>query len=133
MLKFVYIAIGGAMGSVLRYLVSGWVYRVTSETFPWGTLAVNIAGCFVIGFLWALAERVVFSAGARAFVFTGVLGGFTTFSTFGLETFNLLRDGEAGYGLGNVVGSTVAGIAAVFAGFAACRLLLGIISAGEAT
>jgi len=88
--------IGGFAGSALRYVVTGFVQNFSgSIRFPFGTLAVNLAGCFLIGFLSQLAEtRGFFSADARTLIFIGVLGGFTTFSAFGNETINLWRDGE---------------------------------------
>nr|HPQ66639.1 CrcB family protein [bacterium] len=82
------VGLGGFVGSVLRYSVSGWVQRLAPEgSFPLGTLAVNVTGCLVLGFLGGLAENLeVFAPGTRVFVFLGVLGGFTTFSSFGYET-----------------------------------------------
>jgi CrcB protein len=88
-----------------------------SISFPYGTLVVNLAGCFIIGFLSYLADaRGVFDADARAFVFVGILGGFTTFSTFGNETMNLFRDGENGFALLNVGLSVVVGLVLVWLG-----------------
>lgn len=90
--------------------------------FPWGTLAVNIGGCFVIGLLFGLGEtRQLFSPQARLFLLVGVLGGFTTFSTFGLESFNLLRDGEAARALANVALHIIVGLGAVWAGILCSR------------
>ena len=96
MYRIFLVGIGGFVGSVLRYLASGYVQNLSGSVgFPYGTLFVNLAGCFVIGFLSYLADmRGVFTAETRALVFVGVLGGFTTFSTFGNESMNLLRDGE---------------------------------------
>ncbi len=98
-----------------RYLVAGWVQTVTkSGGFPFGTLVVNLAGCLVIGFLAQLAEtRGVFSPEARALVFVGVLGGFTTFSSFGNETLNLARSGAMGGALANIGLNVVIGLFAV--------------------
>jgi CrcB protein len=102
--KLLYVGLGGFAGSVLRYLASGYVQGLSGSVgFPYGTLAVNLTGCFIIGFLSHLADaRGVFSADTRAFVFIGVLGGFTTFSTFGNETMNLFRDGENSFALFNI-------------------------------
>ncbi len=130
MVKLLYIAAGGALGSVLRYMVSGWTYRFAGEVFPLGTLVVNVLGCFVIGFLWALSEHVSFPPNARVFVFTGVLGGFTTFSTFGLESFLLLRNGGVAAMAANVLASNVLGIAAVFFGFMLGRLCTNPVGTG---
>ena len=94
--KLILVGSGGFAGSVLRYLFSGYVQNATGSIgFPYGTLAVNLVGCFAIGVLAQLADgRGLFSADTRAFVFIGILGGFTTFSTFGNETMNLIRDRE---------------------------------------
>ncbi len=112
------IGVGGFIGSVLRYWVGGYLQQVTkSVAFPYGTLAVNLIGCFVIGFLSQLADtRGVFTAESRAFVFIGVLGGFTTFSTFGNESMNLLRDGENISALVNVGAHIAFGLGAVWSG-----------------
>ncbi len=94
--KLLLAGIGGFIGSSLRYAVSGYVQLWSRSTgFPYGTLAVNLIGCFAIGFLSQLAEsRGLFTAETRTLIFIGVLGGFTTFSAFGNETINLWRQGE---------------------------------------
>ncbi len=124
MQKFLLVGLGGALGSMLRYGAGGLVGRFKAGwTFPLETLLINVAGCLVIGLLAGLAEsRGVFSGTTRAFLFVGLLGGFTTFSTFGYETFQLLRDGQwqsAGVSAGLQV---VLGIGAVWAGSALARL-----------
>ncbi len=118
MLNILFVGLGGALGSIGRYLISGWVQTVTkSIQFPYGTLAVNLFGCFVIGFLAQLAEtRGVFTSESRLFVFVGILGGFTTFSSFGNETFNLARDGEIWNSLMNIGANVVIGLFAVWLG-----------------
>jgi CrcB protein len=112
------VGIGGFIGSVLRYVLSGLVQEMTKrDDFPVGTLAVNVLGCFVIGLLSQLAEaRGAFSPETRAFVFIGILGGFTTFSSFGNETMNLWRDGEAFLAFVNVASQLVLGLGAVWLG-----------------
>ncbi|MBI5649661.1 MAG: fluoride efflux transporter CrcB [Chloroflexi bacterium] len=112
------VGIGGFIGSILRYLVSGWAQQISrSVEFPYGTLAVNLIGCFIIGALAQLADaRGIFSSEARAFVFIGILGGFTTFSSFGNETMNLLRDGESLRAFANVSAHIVLGLGAVWLG-----------------
>lgn len=116
--NIILVGTGGFVGSVARYLMGGWVYRlVKAPLLPYGTLAVNFLGCLVIGFLGGLSEsRQVFSAETRLFLFIGVLGGFTTFSTFGFETFSLARDGEFLAASGNVVAQVVFGLGAVWLG-----------------
>ena len=109
--------IGGFIGSSLRYGMTGFVQQWSrSIGFPYGTLAVNLIGCFLIGFLSQLAEsRGVFTADSRAFVFIGILGGFTTFSAFGNETMDLWRDGESTFALANVAAHVILGLGAVWA------------------
>lgn len=123
--KLLLIGAGGAAGALLRYALSGVAYRLLGETFPWGTLIVNVIGCFLIGLLWAVAERAPFPPGIHLLVFTGVLGAFTTFSTYGIETFDLLRDGQIVLGLANFLASNVIGLGAVILGFIIARALFG--------
>ena len=93
--KLLVVGLGGFAGAILRYLVGGWVQGAFSRPWPFGTFAVNIAGCFAIGLVWGLVEnRDLFNPAIRLFILTGVLGGFTTFSTFSLETYNLVRQGD---------------------------------------
>jgi CrcB protein len=112
------VALGGALGSVSRYLLGTWIQSTSkSIDFPFGTLTVNLLGCFVIGLLSQLAEaRGAFTPETRALVFFGVLGGFTTFSSFGNDTINLLRDGETLNALVNVGANVVLGLALVWLG-----------------
>ena len=119
------VGLGGFIGSVGRYGLSGLVHRVVpSLTFPVGTLVVNVFGGFVIGVLGGMVEtRQVLSSHARLFLFLGVLGGFTTFSTFGYETVSLLRDSEHLKALANVVLHIVVGLGAVIVGFGLSRLM----------
>lgn len=108
--------IGGFLGSALRYAVTGFVQNWTgSIRFPYGTLAVNLVGCILIGFLSQLAEtRGVFTAEARTLIFIGLLGGFTTFSAFGNETMNMWRDGDNALALANVAAHVVLCLGAVW-------------------
>jgi fluoride exporter len=114
----IFIALGGALGSVLRYLLAAWTQSISrSIDFPYGTLAVNLIGCFAIGFLSQLAEvRGAFTPESRTLVFIGILGGFTTFSSFGNETMNLLRDGETINALANVGANVILGLFLVWLG-----------------
>ena len=118
LLSVIYVALGGALGSVSRYLLGTWTQSISkSIDFPYGTLTVNLIGCFIIGFLSQLAEaRGVFTSEARAFIFIGILGGFTTFSSFGNDTINLLRDGETFNALANVGANVILGLLLVWLG-----------------
>jgi CrcB protein len=115
---------GGALGSIVRYLVGGWVGRLKAGwTFPIETLLINVSGCLVIGFLAGLSEsRGVFTGATRAFLFIGVLGGYTTFSTFGYETFQLLRGAQWPAAAASVALQVGLGIAGVWAGHTLARL-----------
>ena len=118
MIKLLLIGVGGFFGSVARYLASGLAQDISrSATFPWGTLAVNVTGCLLIGVVAQLAEsRGFLGDGGRTLVMVGFLGGFTTFSTFGNETFILLRDGQPLLSFGNAAGHLAACLAAVWIG-----------------
>lgn len=120
MKQMLLVALGGAIGSVARFKLSGWVLHQTPNwRFPTGTLAVNLIGCLIAGLLAGMAvKQDVFTPEARVFLFTGILGGFTTFSAFGLETLLLLKRGETGVALANVVVSIVAGLAVAWLGYA---------------
>lgn len=110
---------GGFIGAVLRYGLSGLVQgRAPLSTFPWGTIAVNLLGCFLIGVIAGLVEsRQLFSPEIRIFALIGVLGGFTTFSTFGFESFALLRDAEFLRAFAYVGIHVFAGLALVWSGY----------------
>lgn len=125
-MKFLAIAAGGGLGALLRYSLSGFVQRLTDDAFPVGTLAVNLTGCLVIGFLGALFSGPAFVRDEwRFFLLVGLLGGFTTFSTFGFETMALMEDGEwARAGL-NLVLSNGLGLAAVWLGYRVAGVLQG--------
>lgn len=115
---------GGFVGSVLRYLISGWVFRLLDKPwFPLGTLAVNLAGCLAIGFLGGIAEqRRIFDPEIRLFVFVGILGGFTTFSTFAYETASLAHDARLTAALLNIALQVVVGLLAVWFGGLMARI-----------
>ena len=119
----VLIAVGGALGSVARYLVDGWVLDRVGGTFPFGTVVVNLSGAFVLGLLSALTiDRSILPADIRAPVMIGFLGAYTTFSTLMLESWRLVESGEVVAGTVNVVGSAALGILAVLAGLTVGRL-----------
>ena len=113
------VATGGAIGSVARWRLSGWVlHQAVDWRFPIGTFVVNVLGCLIVGGLAALAVKEdFFSSDQRLLIFTGVMGGFTTFSAFGLETFYLLRRGEYLIAGSNMVLSVAVGMAALLAGY----------------
>lgn len=119
LISILLVALGGAIGAVSRYCMAGLILRHAAGCrFPVGTFVVNLAGCFLAGLLSGLAARYgFFSAEARVFLFTGLLGGFTTFSAFGLETFHLLRQHEILLAAGYVLGSVLFGLLFVCLGF----------------
>jgi CrcB protein len=113
------VALGGALGSVLRWMISGLVQRAAASGFPWGTMVVNAAGSLLIGLVGAVAlERALVSPATRLLLIPGLLGGFTTFSAYSYETMALLRDGQWGAAAGYALGSVAIGLAAAAAGFA---------------
>jgi len=118
LLNIFIVGLGGFIGSALRYLVGGWAQSLSkSLDFPYGTLAVNLIGCFVIGFLGELAEaRGIFTSETRLLVFIGLLGGFTTFSSFGNDTLNLARSGQMVNALTNVAVNVIFGLLLVWLG-----------------
>ncbi|ARQ10302.1 camphor resistance protein CrcB [Rhizobium etli] len=122
MIQALLVAVGGAIGSVLRYFVGQWALRLMGPAFPWGTLAVNVVGCFVIGVFAELVTRK-FNASAelRLLLITGFLGGFTTFSAFSLDAISLFERGEAVAGGIYIAASVGLSMAAVFAGLAIMR------------
>jgi CrcB protein len=110
-MKWVNLAIGGAAGTFARYILDGFIYQIFGSSFPYGTLVINLLGCFGIGFLsMAAEEKFLLSPEARLLLMVGFLGAFTTFSTFMLETANLLKDGENVKAMFNVFASVAAGV-----------------------
>ncbi len=127
-MTYVWIAIGSAVGGMARYWCSRAVAIAAGETFPWGTLTVNVLGSFVIGFLAALAgpdSRVVLRPDSRNLLMVGVCGGFTTFSSFSLQTLELLRNRDVAEAFGNIFLSVSACMAAVALGYIAGMMLFG--------
>lgn len=121
MMKLVYIAAGGAIGAVARYAVGGVALRLMGEGFAWGTLCVNLVGALLIGVLAGIADVTTMSPNARVFAMIGLLGAFTTFSTFSLETVAMLRDRQYVLAGTNLAVSCILGVAAVFLGLFAVR------------
>ena len=118
------IAAGGALGSVLRYGLSTWVHGLAGREFPYGTLAVNVLGCLAMGFLFVLlVERMGEGAVWRAGLLIGVLGGFTTFSSFSIETFNLIEQGALVKAAGNMAASLFLCVGATWLGVILARQL----------
>jgi CrcB protein len=126
MAMYLWVAVGGALGTTARYWLSGVVARLVGETFPWGTLVINVTGSFIIGFFAILTGpdgRLYVGSVARQFVLIGICGGYTTFSSFSFQTLNLINDGEWTRAGANVVFSVALCLLAVWAGFAAASLI----------
>jgi len=113
---------GSFIGGVSRYLLSQMLHTRYTTEFPIGTLGVNILGCFFIGIVFGLSEKLNFAHEWQLFLITGILGGFTTFSAFSNETFSLMRDGQIWIALSYILLSVVFGIVATFLGFALLKL-----------
>jgi len=124
MQRLILIGLAGSAGTLMRYWLSELTSRRLGETFPAGTLAVNLVGCFVAGLLfYFMFDRYPVSQTMRAVVFIGLLGGFTTFSAFGLQTFTLLRDGQMGLALLNIALSNAGGLLMVWAGYSLAKIV----------
>ena len=125
MTNILLVGLGGFIGSVARYKLGGGLLHLTAQQkFPYSTFAVNVVGCLVVGSLAGLAEKhALFSPGARLFLFTGLLGGFTTFSAFGLETMFLMRRGDPWIAVLYVVASVLFGLLGVWLGIKSVNLL----------
>jgi CrcB protein len=126
MVMYLAVAFGGALGTMARYFLSGVIANAFGETFPWGTLVINITGSFVIGFFAILTgpdARLMVSPVTRQLVMVGICGGYTTFSSFSLQTLNLMRDGEWAAAAGNMLGSVALCMIGVWLGAAAAGAL----------
>lgn len=120
------VAIGAAIGGVARYLIGGWLASLLGPDFPWGTVFVNVTGSFVIGVVLVLAQGGALPAGARPFVAVGILGGYTTFSTYSYETLELIIDGNYEVAVINVFVQLVLGLIGVYLGVVLGRLIGGV-------
>jgi CrcB protein len=123
---YIWIGLGSALGGMARYWCYGAMARVAGETFPWGTLLVNVVGCCFIGLFATMTGpdgRVLVQSTTRMFVMTGICGGYTTFSTFSLETLNLARDGEWGKAAGNAAASMILCLVGVWLGHVAASAM----------
>lgn len=126
MARFLWISLGGALGTGARYAVSGWVMQRTAGAFPWGTLAVNALGSLLVGAIMEVGLATTFlSPGARLFLTTGVMGGFTTYSAFNYETLRFLEERAWLYGSLNVLATVFLCLAAGVAGVFGARAALG--------
>ena len=124
-MKYLYILLGGGIGSLCRFLLSSFINNISNKILPFGTLTVNLLGCFLIGFLFSAFEKFIVSPNICLFIFVGLLGGLTTFSSFGLETFNLLRQQEFKYAVFNFLLNNLVGIVFVLIGFKLSSVLFG--------
>lgn len=122
------IALGGSLGAVARYGLSTLVYHQTNEIFPWGTLVVNLTGCFLIGILVELFDTAIIASQWRSFITIGFIGAYTTFSTFSFETLNLLRDGEIRLASFNIIANNILGIVLVLVGIYSSRVIIKLFS-----
>ncbi|MDH6307036.1 CrcB protein [Parabacteroides sp. PF5-5] len=127
MVKVLFLVIGGAIGTALRYGLIEYVQRSVLHAFPLGVLAVNLTGSFFIGLCWSIFEVLEISPNIRIFLFAGLFGGFTTFSTFALDTMVLMKAGEYKLALFNVLASNILGIIVVFLGFCLGKYILTLI------
>ncbi|MBI1910498.1 MAG: CrcB family protein [Deltaproteobacteria bacterium] len=123
-MKILWLAIAGVGGTLLRYFLSGFVQRAYGGVFPWGTFAVNMAGCLLFGLVWTLAEeRLIISGELRAIILIGFMGAFTTFSSFVFESAQLMRDSQWVLAAGNIALQNITGIIFLAIGMALGRLL----------
>lgn len=122
--RILYLGIAGSLGTLARYGLSGLVQKASSDSFPWGTFAVNIAGCLLFGIIWALtAEKMVMGQEVRTIILTGFMGAFTTFSSLISDSGQLLAASKWMLGLGNIALQSIAGIALFFIGLSLGRLV----------
>jgi fluoride exporter len=124
MQRWILIGLGGFVGTLGRYWIGNLVSRRYGETFPIGTLVVNALGCFIAGALFHLLFDRITNPTTRAVIFTGLLGGFTTFSAYGLQTFTLLRDGEPFSALLNISASNVLCLLLVWVGYSLAKVIV---------
>lgn len=126
-MKVLLLILGGAIGTGLRFGVSSWVQKTMLFSFPFGILSVNVLGSFFIGLCWSLAEAFHFSILTRAFIFTGLFGGFTTFSSFALDSMILMKAGAYKVAFLNIFVSNLLGLAAVFSGILLGEKIISLI------
>ena len=119
------VTLGGAIGATARFLIATGVHKITGASFPYGTLAVNVLGSFIIGFLYLYFENII-SPYQKAFLVTGMLGALTTFSTFSLETMLMLHDGLVAKAIANILFNVLLCLTATMGGMALFRKLYGL-------
>lgn len=125
-MRLLWVCLGSAVGGGARYLVSGWALKALGPAFPYGTLAVNLIGSFLLGaIMFAGVEAAALSPNTRLALSTGVMGGFTTYSTFSYETMKYLQDGAWAIALGNVLATVVGCLAACALGWSGAKWMLG--------
>jgi CrcB protein len=127
MLRLFFCAVGGMFGALLRYKIIDWAYHHSVFEFPWGTLGINLAGSFMIGFLWGVFEGIAIPSDYKVFVLVGFLGSFTTFSTLAFENFQLFRHGEILSAVFYLLSSNVIGITLVFVGYLLSQYTVSIL------
>lgn len=123
-MEILVVFLGGGLGSISRFMLSKFMNEWLNVLLPIGTFTVNIVGCFIIGFLFSLFEKITVSGELRLLLITGFLGGFTTFSSFSLETINLIRNSEYSAALINILGNLILGLAFVIIGMLASGFLI---------
>ena len=115
MVKIILLIIGGSLGTIFRYQLSNWIQHTVLSSFPYGILTVNVLGSFLIGLCWSFSDT--YSSNFKLFLFTGLFGGFTTFSSFTLDTMLLLKAGEYKIAFAYILASNILGLSAVFLGY----------------
>jgi fluoride exporter len=126
--QILFIVAGGSLGALTRYGLSKYISQNLNQIFPWGTLVINLTGSFLIGFFFELFDRAIIPVEWRSLITIGFLGAYTTFSTYSLETLNLLREGEIKLGLLNILASNILGIILVFIGMGCSRFLIKLVA-----
>jgi fluoride exporter len=120
--KLALLALAGGIGTLARYGLGGLVQRLAGDSFPWGTLVINVIGCFLFGLVWTMAEeRALIGPEMRTVILIGFMGAFTTFSTFAFETGEMFRDSQYLLAFGNIAAQNVLGLGGIFLGFFAGR------------
>ncbi len=123
MSKLLLVGIGGFIGACLRYIISGIAYKYLGSNFPWGTLLVNLIGAFAIGFFWQSFENIISSTNLNLFILIGMVGAFTTFSTYSLETINLLKNNDITFAMLNILATNILSLVFVFVGIVVSKNL----------